>query len=108
MPKLDPAQIERLQKTVHEGAIIRDWCRHPAFKLFESWVNSKIEDKKQEWLRSDNKEEAERIRTKASTWLDVLDEFKRFMLSGDNAARLLQENAKEMEEENLVNNPPEN
>lgn len=106
MPNLSADQIERLQKTVHEGAMIRDWAQHPGFKLFKEWVENKILDKKNEWLRTTNDKDAEKIRQKASVWLDMLDEIKRFMLSGDNASRLLMENKKELEEETFLNQAP--
>jgi len=100
-------QIERLQRTIQEGAIIKDWCRHGGYKIFESWITSKIEDKKKDWLRAEDEKQAERLRQQTSVWLNILDEFKRWILSGDNAARILQENTKELEEQQILSSSPE-
>jgi len=102
---LNPEQIERLQHTIQEGAIIRDWCQQQGFKLFKSWIESKIEDKKKDWLTANDKEEAEKIRVQTQVWLDVMNEFKIWMLKGDNASHLLKEDAKEREAEANFNSP---
>lgn len=101
---LTPDQISRLQQSVQDGTIIRDWCQHQGFKLFKTWIDSKIADKKQDWLRAEDKD-AEKIRAKATAWLEIQDEFKKWMLLGDNAQRILQEHTKELEEQALSDNP---
>lgn len=102
---LTPDQIARLTLTVQEGALIKDWCQHAAYKIFTEWLNGKIADKKNEWLRAEDKE-AEKIRMKATAWLDILDEFKRFILSGNNAAMILAKYHEQNSQENLEENPP--
>ena len=102
MSNLTPQSIERLQATVQEGEIIKDFCRHPGFKILERFIESKISDDRKEWLRASSKDEAELVRIKCSVWVNLLDEVKKFILSGNNAKRLIEEH----NQDNLEQNPP--
>lgn len=92
MSDLNEHQQLRLQQDVTNGHIIRAFCQHPGFKLYKAELDGILEDKKNAWLKG-NDEDARIERIRAQGVQKAVDVLKQFMLLGDNAARMLNENA---------------
>jgi len=92
MYNLPDKTVEKLKTTAFEGDQIRDFCKHPGFKLYAQSLEDIISDKKNLWLRG-SEEEARNARFEAKGIQRALDELKKFMLSGDNAKNILQTNS---------------
>lgn len=88
MDELTDAQVARLSHAVNEGHIIRSWCQHQGYKIYEKALQEKISDKKNVWLKGSD-EEAKTARIRAQGIQEALDELKKFMLQGDTAAHVL-------------------
>lgn len=88
MEGLNEQQIARLSQNVADGQVIRAFCQHPGFKLYEKALADIIADHKNAWLKgSDEDAKTERIRAQGVQ--KAIDVLKQFMLLGDNAARML-------------------
>lgn len=95
MSDLGEQQINRLAQDVNNGNIIRAFCQHPGFKLYKAALDAVLEDKKNAWLKgSDEDARVERIRAQGVQ--RAVDILKQFILTGENAARVLNENASEV------------
>lgn len=90
MSDLSDSQIARLQNDVQTGQIIRAFCQHPGFKIYREALDAIIEDKKNAWLKGDD-EEARKERIRAQGVQKAVDVLKQFILLGDNANKLLEE-----------------
>ena len=88
MDGLHESQIARLQSDVQKGQLVRDFCRHGGFKLYQEALMSIIEDRKQTWLKGDDAS-AREARIQAQGVQKALDVLKQFMLIGENSARIL-------------------
>lgn len=89
---MDEKTIEALKVTAIEGGQIKDLCKHPGFKLYLKTLEDIILDKKNAWLRG-SEEEARNARFEAKGVQRALDELKKFILSGNNANIILQNNS---------------
>jgi hypothetical protein len=96
----EDAVIERLQLAAAQGTTIRSWCQHDGFKLFKKHFEDKIDQARETWLTEEDPAKQASLKRKALLWTEVVTELKKFMLVGDNALRVLQEN-------NLVNEASE-
>lgn len=97
MSDLNEQQIDRLTKDVNTGHIIRQFCQHPGFKLYKAELDAILEDKKNLWLKgSDDDAKLERLRAQGVQ--KAVDVLKQFILLGDNAARLLNDNVQKVNE----------
>lgn len=94
MADLTEMQMQRLSQDANNGSIIRAFCSHPGFKLYEGALKEVIEDKKNLWLKGSD-EEAKTERIKAQGVQKALDILKQFMLLGDNSNRLLNQQKEE-------------
>jgi len=92
MDELNEQQINRLSQDVNNGHIIRAFCQHPGFKLYKAELDAILEDKKNAWLKGDD-EEARKERIRAQGVQRAVEVLKQFMVLGDNASRMLNENA---------------
>ena len=97
MSDLNEQQINRLSQDVNNGHIIRAFCQHPGFKLYKAELDAILEDKKNAWLKG-NDEDARVERIRAQGVQKAVDVLKQFILLGDNAARMLNENAPQVAE----------
>ena len=88
MDDLTGNQIARLQNDVQKGSIVRDFCRHAGFKLYQEALTGIIEDRKQVWLKGDEAS-AREARVQAQGVQKALDILKQFILVGENSARIL-------------------
>lgn len=100
MDELNPSQIERLQATATVGDQVREFCRHPGFKLYMKELEAIINDDKQKWLQGTD-EEAKLARLEARGVQKAIDVLKKFILSGDRAKHML----KEVSEVTVLNSP---
>ena len=88
MEGLNENQITRLQNDIQAGQVIRQFCQHAGFKLYQAALNEIIEDRKQTWLKS-TEETAREARIQAQGVQKALDILKQFILVGENSARIL-------------------
>lgn len=86
--ELYDAQIARLQEDVQKGQVIRDFCKHPGFKMYNDALQALIEDKKNLWLKG-SEEDAKLERIRAQGVQKAIDTLKQFILVGENSARIL-------------------
>lgn len=86
-----------LNHKVQEAAILRDWCRHEGFKIWKQELDSRIEDLKNEWYKSDD-ETGKRVKLRAQVYNETLDILKKKILEGDNAALMLYNSDSEQSE----------
>lgn len=84
-------QINHLLSDVQNGNLIRGFCQHPGFKLYQQALELVLADKKNTWLKGSD-EEAKLERIRAQGVQKALDVLKQFLLTGSNAARILKEN----------------
>lgn len=89
---MEERTIEALKKTALEGSQIRDLCKHPGFKIYLQTLENIVLDKKNTWLRG-SEEDARNARFEAKGVQRALDELKKFILSGDNANTIIQDNS---------------
>lgn len=92
MTDLTEQQVERLKIVAIEGSQVRDLCKHPGFKIYLKSLEDIISDKKNTWLRG-TEEEARNARFEAKGIQRAIDELKKFIVSGDNANNVLQDNS---------------
>lgn len=86
------AKTVRLGATAERGSVIRSFCQHPGFKLYEKELQDIIEDKKNKWLQG-NDDEAKLFRYHAQGVQMALGVLKRMILDGDLANSQLRENS---------------
>lgn len=79
---------ESLSHKVQEASILREWCKHEGFKIWKKELDSRIEDLKNEWYKSDD-EVGKKIKLRAQVYGEALDFIKKKILEGDNAALTL-------------------
>lgn len=89
---MDEKTIEALKVTAIEGSQIKDLCKHPGFKIYLKTLEDIILDKKNTWLRG-SEEDAKNARFEAKGVQRALDELKKFILSGNNANAIIQDNS---------------
>lgn len=97
MSDLTDQQKIRLAQDVNNGNIIRSFCQHPGFKLYKAELDIILEDKKNAWLKG-TEEDARLERIRAQGVQKAVDILKQFMLLGDNASRMLNTDAAEVNE----------
>lgn len=90
-PILSDDQISRLVGDQENGALIRGFCQHPGFKIYQKALEMILEDKKNVWLRGSD-EEAKLERVRAQGVEKALNVLKQFIITGVNASRVLKEN----------------
>lgn len=78
----------QLQQKVQIAGLFREWCQHPAFKIWEKELNDKISDTKNEWLTADDVKAA-KLRLRGVYLMEALDIVKKRILEGDNARKML-------------------
>jgi hypothetical protein len=88
MSELTPEMAERLKGAAYNGDVVRDLCKHPGFKVYLSALEAIISDNKNTWLNGTD-EDAKNARFEARGVQRAINELKKFMLSGDNAKRML-------------------
>lgn len=88
MDGLNDNQIARLTNDVQAAAVIREFCRHPGFRMYQEALNAIVEDRKQVWLKG-TEESARESRVQAQGVQKALDVLKQFILVGENSARIL-------------------
>lgn len=85
---LNEQQIARLNGNVQDGQIIRAFCQHPGFSKYKVALEDLIADKKNAWLKgTDEEARVERIRAQGVQM--AIDVLKQFILLGENASRML-------------------
>ncbi len=92
MDESEEKAIERLQMSAAAGVTIRSWCQHEGFKLFKKHFEDKIDQARETWLSEEDPAKQAVLKRKAILWTEIVNELKKYMLVGDNAARLLREN----------------
>lgn len=97
MSDLTEQQQLRLAQDVNNGNIIRSFCQHPGFKLYKAELDAILEDKKNAWLKGTD-EDAKKERIIAQGVQRAIEILKQFMVLGDNAARMLNDNAGKLDE----------
>lgn len=85
---MDDFSKEALKHKVQEAALLRDWCKHEGFQIWKKELDSRIEDLKNEWFKSDD-EAGKKIKLRAQVYNEALDFIKKKILEGDNAALTL-------------------
>lgn len=68
----------KLLKNAAVGALVQNWIKHPAFKLFYEAIEEELSDRKNKWFTG-TKEEAENARNEAKGLhraLQILQIFK--------------------------------
>jgi hypothetical protein len=95
MSDLNDQQLEHLSQDVNNGHIIRAFCQHPGFKLYKAALDAILEDKKNAWLKG-TEEDARLERIRAQGVQRAVEVLKQFMVLGDNASRMINENAPEV------------
>lgn len=94
MGEFTPEQKEGLKVTVDNGDMIRSLVKHPGFELYRKALEEKIADSKNKWL-SGTDEEAKQARYRAQGLMEAINELKKFILSGDQARRILVQEAQD-------------
>lgn len=69
---MDERLEQELIARAQVGADITEFCKHPGYKVLESFIETKIADSKQEWLLADNREKAEETRLKTKPYQEIL------------------------------------
>lgn len=86
------AKTVRLGATAERGSVIRSFCQHPGFKLYEQELQNIIDDKKNRWLVGTD-EDAKLFRYHAQGVQLSLGILKKMILDGDLANSQLRENS---------------
>lgn len=94
---LSDEQKNKLLDRAEEATWIREFCRHPGFKLYKTALEDIISDKKNTWLKG-SEEDAKMARFEARGVQRALDELKKFIVNGDHARQILDSLAKEGEQ----------
>lgn len=68
------------------GAEVTEFCKHPGFKILETFIEAKIADAKQEWLMADDRDKAEETRLKTKPYQEILTYLRRLRNEGAVAA----------------------
>jgi len=80
----------RLIKNATLGALVKNWTKHPAYKIFEEAIQSVLDDRKNTWING-TKEEADNARAEAKGVLKALRILQMFKNSGEVAKHGLKE-----------------
>jgi hypothetical protein len=88
--------IEKAEKIIERSSIIKEFVRHPGFKILEAEISTKIQDCKNLWLNADTKDKAEEIRLQTKPWQDILNMLKKLILQGEASKQLLQSQENEV------------
>jgi hypothetical protein len=88
--------IEKANRLIDRASIIKEFVRHPGFKILETEINTKIQDGKNLWLSADTKDKAEEIRLQTKPWQDILNLLKKLILQGEASRQLLQSQENEV------------
>ena len=75
---------------IQDSATIRDFCKHPGFKLYESKLQDLINAKKDSWLKGTD-QDARDARLVAKGLQESLDILKRFIMQGDANIKALED-----------------
>lgn len=90
--ELTPESKEKFQGIAGDGDTIREFCKHPGFKIYKQELEAIINDNKNSWLKG-NDEDARVARYEARGVQKSLDVLKKFIFCGDNAKQVLLEDA---------------
>lgn len=80
----------RLLKNATLGALVNNWTKHPAYKLFEEAIQSVLDDRKNTWLTGTD-EEARNARAEAKGVMKALAILRMFKNAGMVAKEGLKE-----------------
>jgi hypothetical protein len=95
MDRSEDAVKARLEMTAQEGAVLREWAKHPGFTILKRWLDQEINDARNRWLSASNKDEAEQLRLENKGLVKVYDFVKKTILQGDFANNQLAKLASE-------------
>lgn len=74
----------RLVKSATLGALVKNWTKHPAYKIFEEAIQSVLDDRKNTWING-TEEEARNARAEAKGVLKTMRILQMFKNSGEVA-----------------------
>lgn len=80
----------RLLKNATLGALVNNWVKHPAYKIFEEAIQSVLDDRKNTWING-TEEEAQNARAEAKGVLKAMKILQMFKNSGIVAKNGLKE-----------------
>lgn len=89
---MEDIQRTKLDLTVNQGQIIRSFCQHDGFKIYLKSLEDLKTKKEKVWLQG-TEEQAREARLHAQGIEMAINELKKFMLSGEAAARTLRDEA---------------
>lgn len=88
-------KLASLDRQAHQGAIFEDWIRHQAGQLFTKYLDEQINDSKNKWLASEDREAAEIVRVQAQVYSKIKQWIAAQILSGKTASVELKKFAEE-------------
>jgi hypothetical protein len=88
--ELDNEQVEKLHQIVERGDIVDSFVKHDGFKILKSWLDNKITDSRNEWLKVGTKDLAEEVRLKSKTYLEVFSFLNSLVIKANEAKKILQ------------------
>lgn len=80
----------KLIRNATVGGLVKNWCKHPAFKLFEEAIQTILDDKKEMWLKGTD-EEARNARAEARGVAKAMKVLQMFKASGELSKKTLME-----------------
>jgi len=91
MSELTDEQVASLDRAAAQGGMVRDLCQHPGFKLYLKTLEDIKAKKEKAWLQG-TEEEARIARAHAQGLELAITELKKFIISGDRAGKMLDNN----------------
>jgi hypothetical protein len=88
-PEEEKLREERMLATVREGDVMRDFAKHPGFKILERFVQSKVTDGKNEWLKAKTPEESWAMLLQNKPWQEIYDFIFHKIAKGDATSMTL-------------------
>lgn len=85
-PEEDRLREERMLGVVREGDVMRDFARHPGFKVLSNYIQSKVSDGRNEWLKAKTPDEAWALKLKHEPWQEIYDFIFHKIAKGDATA----------------------
>lgn len=92
MSELTEEQLGHLERAAGQGGMVRDLCQHPGFKLYLKSLEDLKARREKTWL-SGTEQEAREARLQAQGIELAITELKKFIISGDRANKMLDENS---------------
>ena len=86
---MDQNILDKLAFRSEQGEVIRSWCRHEGFGMFQKLIKERLEALQQSWFKADDVE-AQKIKIRAQIYNEVLDAIKTCIISGDVAKQNLE------------------